>query len=141
LYKKTATLNGNLTVSKTGVTGSGRIQHERFRSCNLVNLSFSSKDFGARHARFEVKTGNPDKPALAGNDVRLKFHLDQNFATISPEVEEKQQLNFRMRNLRLQFSSEMGFDNAKIVMTKARRCAARKFLFLHHPQRSRFITL
>jgi hypothetical protein len=35
----------------------------------------------------QVKTGNPDKPALAGKDVRLKFNLEQNFATISPEVE------------------------------------------------------
>ncbi len=86
LYKKTATLNGNLTISKTGVTGSGRLS-TRGSEVASRELSFTSKDFGARHARFEVKTGNPDKPALAGNDVRLKFNLDQNFATISPEVE------------------------------------------------------
>jgi len=34
-----------------------------------------------------VKTTNPDKPALAGEDIRLKFNLAQNFAEISPEME------------------------------------------------------
>ncbi len=119
LYQKTATLNGNLTVSKTGVTGSGRIS-TRGSEVSSRELSFSSKDFGARHARFEVKTGNPDKPALAGNDVRLKFNLDQNFATISPEVEGVAAIEFPYAQFKTSIpQARWDLSTQKIVMTKA----------------------
>jgi hypothetical protein len=119
LYQKTATLNGNLTVSKTGVTGSGRIS-TRGSEVLSRELSFSSKDFGARHARFEVKTGNPDKPALAGNDVRLKFNLDQNFATISPEVEGVAAIEFPYAQFKTSIpQARWDLSTQKIVMTKA----------------------
>ncbi len=120
LYKKTATLNGNIQVSKTGVSGSGRIST---RGSEVVSreLSFSSKDFGARHARFEVKTGNPEKPALAGNDVRLKFNLDQNFATISPEVEGVAAIEFPYAQFKTSITeARWDLNSQKIVMTKAR---------------------
>src|SRR3981189_2160200 len=86
LYKATATLNGTLTVSKGGVAGSGKI-NTRGSEVTSNAFSFAAKDFGARHATFKGKTDNREKPALAGDDVRLKFNLDQNFATISPEIE------------------------------------------------------
>ena len=119
LYQKTATLNGNIVVSKAGVTGSGRINT---RGSEVVSreLSFSSKDFGARHARFEVKTGNPDKPALAGNDVRLKFNLDQNVATISPEVEGVAAIEFPYAQFKTSIpQARWDLTTQKIVMTKA----------------------
>ncbi len=87
LYTSTAQLNGGLTVSKTGVTGQGKLI-TRGSEVTSKQMSFSSKDFGARHARFEVKTTNPEKPALTGEDVQLKFYLDKNYADISPEVQE-----------------------------------------------------
>jgi hypothetical protein len=119
MYKKTATLSGNITVSKIGVTGSGRINT---RGSEVVSreLSFSSKDFGARHARFEVKTGNPDKPALAGSDVRLKFNLDQNFATISPEVEGVAAIEFPYAQFKTSIpQARWDLTTQKIVMSKA----------------------
>ncbi len=119
LYQKTATLNGNIAISKTGVTGSGRLST---RGSEVVSrqLSFSSKDFGARHARFEVKTGNPDKPALAGKDVRLKFDLDQNLATISPEEEGVAAIEFPYAQFKTSIpEARWDLKTQKIVMTKA----------------------
>jgi hypothetical protein len=119
LYQKTATLNGNVTISKTGVTGSGRLNT---RGSEVVSreLSFSSKDFAARHSRFEVKTGNPDKPALAGKDVRLKFNLDQNYATISPEVEGVAAIEFPYAQFKTSIpQARWDLTTQKIVMTKA----------------------
>ncbi|MGC4021428.1 MAG: hypothetical protein QM734_05535 [Cyclobacteriaceae bacterium] len=113
LYQKTATLNGNLVVSKKGVTGSGRIS-TRGSDVLSRDLTFSSKDFGARHARFQVKTGNPDKPALAGNDVRLKFHLDQNYATISPEIEGVAAIDFPYAQFKTSITeARWGFEYSK----------------------------
>ncbi|HEY5823039.1 MAG TPA: hypothetical protein VIT44_01655, partial [Cyclobacteriaceae bacterium] len=85
LYASTAQLNGGLTVSKTGVTGQGSLI-TRGSELKSKEMRFSAKDFGARHAQFEVKTTNPEKPALTGDDVRLNFNLDKNYADISPEV-------------------------------------------------------
>ncbi len=85
LYNGTAQLNGDLIVSKAGTRGDGILTT---RGSELLSdeMNFSARDFGARHAEFQVKTTNPDKPALAAKDVRLKFNLDQNFADISPEI-------------------------------------------------------
>jgi len=119
LYQKTATLNGNIAVSKTGVTGSGRVNT---RGSEVVSreFNFSTKDFGARHALFDVKTGNPDKPALAGNDVRVKFNLEQNFATISPEVEGTAAIDFPYAQFKTSIpQARWDLNTQKIVMTKA----------------------
>ncbi|MBS1950593.1 MAG: hypothetical protein JST37_06255 [Bacteroidetes bacterium] len=119
LYQKTASLKGNITVSKKGVTGSGRLST---RGSEVISrdLSFSSKDFGARHARFEVKTGNPDKPALAGKDVRLKFDLTKNVATINPEQEGVAAIDFPYAQFKTSIpQANWDLTTQKIVMTKA----------------------
>jgi hypothetical protein len=77
LYQNSATLDGNLIVSKTGVGGDGSLS-TRGSEVRSKEMSFSAKEFGARNARFEVKTGNPEKPALAGSNVKLNFNLDKN---------------------------------------------------------------
>lgn len=119
LYAQSATLMGTLTVSKTGVMGSGKLS-TRGSEVSSKELSFSAKEFGGRHARFEVKTGNPDKPALAGNDVRLKFNLEQNIATISPEVEGEAAIEFPYAQFKTSIpEARWDLNTQKIVMSKA----------------------
>ncbi|MCE2893650.1 MAG: hypothetical protein LW721_04375 [Flammeovirgaceae bacterium] len=118
-YKNTATLNGIVTVSKTGLTGSGKLS-TRGSEVSSKELSFASKDFGGRHARFEVKTGNPEKPALAGNDVRLKFDLEKNVATVSPEVEGVAAIEFPYAQFKTSIpQAKWDLTTQKIVMSKA----------------------
>lgn len=85
LYNATAQLEGELIVSKEGTKGDGKLI-TRGSELKSREMSFSAKDFGARHAEYQVKTTNPDKPALRANDVRLKFNLEKNYADISPEI-------------------------------------------------------
>lgn len=119
LYDRTATLNGSVTISKKGVTGAGKLS-TRGSEVGSRELSFNSKDFGARHAKFEVKTGNPDKPALAGKDVRLKFNLEENFATISPEIEGVAAIEFPYAQFKTSIpQARWDLNTQKIVMTKA----------------------
>jgi len=119
LYNNTATLNGSITVSKKGVTGAGKLS-TRGSEVASRELNFTSKDFGARHARFAVKTGNPDKPALAGKDVRLKFNLEQNYATISPEIEGVAAIEFPYAQFKTSIpEARWDLTTQKIVMTKA----------------------
>ncbi len=120
LYQNTATLDGQLTVSKSGVFGNGKLST---RGSELVSkeMNFTSKDFGARHAKFSVLTTGSDKPALAGNDVRLKFNLGENYATISPEIEGEAAIEFPYAQFKTSIpQARWDLNTQKIVMTKAK---------------------
>jgi hypothetical protein len=119
LYENTATLDGNLVVSKTGVGGDGRLS-TRGSEVRSKEMNFSAKELGARHARFEVKTGNPDKPALSGDNVELQFNLDKNFATISPEITGEAAIAFPYAQFKTSIpEARWDLNTQKIVMNKA----------------------
>lgn len=119
LYQNTATLDGNLIVSKNGVGGDGRLS-TRGSELRSKEMSFSAKEFNARHARFEVKTGNPEKPALAGSNVKLNFNLDKNFATVSPEVAGEAAIDFPYAQFKTSIpEARWDLNTQKIVMSKA----------------------
>ncbi len=118
LYASTAQLDGSLTISKTGVAGAGKLI-TRGSEAKSSELSFSAKDFSARHASFQVKTTNPEKPALAGEDIRLKFNLAQNFAEISPETEGVAAIDFPYAQFKTSIpKAHWDLNTQKITMTK-----------------------
>lgn len=92
-YDSTAQMQGVLTISKEGVAGAGKLET---RGTELISreMRFAGKEFGARHARFKVKSDDPDKNLLEGDDIRLKFNLEENYADISPEVEGTAAIEF-----------------------------------------------
>ncbi len=119
LYSNTASLNGVLTVSKSGVAGSGKLK-TRGSQVSSKELDFTTKYFGARHARFEVETDNPEKPALSGKDVKLNFDLSQNVATISPENEGDAAIEFPYAQFKTSIpEARWDLNTQKIVMNKA----------------------
>lgn len=119
LYQNSATLDGKLIVSKKGVAGDGRLS-TRGSEVRSAEMNFSAKEFGARYARFEVKTGNPDKPALAGSNVKLNFNLDRNLATISPEVAGEAAIDFPYAQFKTSIpEARWDLNTQKIVMSKA----------------------
>lgn len=118
LYDASAQLDGRLTVSKTGTSGGGKLI-TRGSEAISEELSFSAKDFGARHADFQVKTTNPDKPALSGDDVRLKFNLEENYADISPEIAGEAALEFPYAQFKTSIpEARWDLNTQKIVMNK-----------------------
>ncbi len=118
LYSSTAQLDGSMTVSKTGVSGQGKLI-TRGSEAKSNELSFSAKEFAARHASFQVKTTNPDKPALAGEDIRLKFNLAQNYADISPEIEGVAAIDFPYAQFKTSIpTARWDLTTQKITMTK-----------------------
>ena len=120
LYQATAQLDGKMVISKIGVTGEGKLI-TRNSELTSAELSFSAKDFSARHAKFEVKTTNPDKPALAGDDISLRFNLEQNFANIRPEVEGIAALEFPYAQFKTSITdAHWDLNTQKISMTKGK---------------------
>ncbi|MDZ4714902.1 MAG: hypothetical protein SH819_05475 [Cytophagales bacterium] len=117
-YQSTAQLDGTMTVSKAGVTGTGKLI-TRGSEAVSNELSFSAKEFSARHASFQVKTTNPDKPALQGEDIRLKFNLAENFAEISPEIEGETAIAFPYAQVRTSIpTARWDLNTQRITMTK-----------------------
>ena len=118
-YDSTAQMHGVLTISKNGVAGAGKLQT---RGTELVSMemSFAGKDFGARHASFKVKSDDPNKNLLAGEDIRLKFDLDENYADISPEMEGTAAIDFPYAQFKTSIpKARWDLEAQKIAMTKA----------------------
>ena len=117
-YDSTAQMQGTVTISKEGVAGAGKLET---RGTELIsrNMSFTEKEFGARHARFKVNSPDPTKPLLSGNDIRLKFNLEQNYADISPEVEGTAAIAFPFAQFKTSIPKMRWDLNAqKITMSK-----------------------
>ncbi len=117
-YDSTAQLSGNITISKEGVAGSGVLLT---RGTEVVSeeMKFNGKDLGARHAEFKVNTGDPNKPLMAGRDIRLKFDLDDNYADISPEIEGEAAIEFPYAQFKTSIpDARWDLGEQKIHMTK-----------------------
>ena len=119
MYDSSATLNGILTVSGNGVSGEGKVDT---RGTELLSdeINFSGTGFGARHAKFKVNSNDPKKPLIYGNDIRLKFNLDENYADISPEIEGVAAINFPYAQVKTSIpNGRYDFTTKKIVMNKS----------------------
>ncbi len=118
-YDSTAHMQGILTISKEGVAGSGKLET---RGTEVVSryLHFNADDFGARHARFKLKSDDPNKNLLSGNDVRLRFNLVDNSADISPEIEGTAAIDFPYAQFKTSIpKAHWDLAQQKITMSKA----------------------
>ena len=117
-YNETASLDGTATVTNKGVYGSGTLL-TRGSESKSDQMTFEHNKFSARHAQFELKSDNPEKPALAGNDVYLRFNLDENYADISPEVEGQAAIEFPYAQFKTSITqARWDLDEEKITMRK-----------------------
>jgi hypothetical protein len=118
-YDSTAQMQGVITISKNGVAGAGKLET---RGTEVVSreMNFAGKDFGARHARFKMKSDDPEKNLLAGNDIRLKFNLQENYADISPEIEGTAAIEFPYAQFKTSIPrARWDLAAKKITMSKA----------------------
>lgn len=117
-YDSTAQLTGTITVSKSGLKGIGKLE-TRGSELRSREMSFSAKDFSARHARFKAKSDDPFKPLIDGTDVRVKFNLEQNYADISPEIEGEAAIDFPFAQFKTSIpNARWDFTTQQITMTK-----------------------
>lgn len=117
-YNKTASLDGSVIVSKSGVYGSGELR-TRGSVSQSKQLTFENDRYMARHAQFELESNDPEKPALYGDDVRLNFDLDDNYAIIGPEVEGEAAIEFPYAKFKTSITrAKWDLTNQKITMAK-----------------------
>ncbi|MGB3780428.1 MAG: hypothetical protein WA960_18840 [Tunicatimonas sp.] len=118
LYDQTASLDSVLIVTQTGLLGAGTLA-TRGSEAFSKNMRFRETNFSARNANFEIKSDNPKKPALAGEDVRLEFDLNANLADISPEVEGVAAIEFPYAMFRTSITNaQWNLDDETVRMSK-----------------------
>ena len=117
-YDETASLDGSAIISNSGVFGKGELR-TRGSILNSKAMNFEHDRFSARNATFSLESENPDKPALFGDDVRLKFNLDENYAIVSPEVEGVAAIEFPFAQFKTSITqARWDLGEEKITMTK-----------------------
>lgn len=117
-YNATAQMRGTVTISNAGVGGSGKFET---RGTELISrdMNFTSTDFRARHARFRVKSEDPNKPLLTGTDVRMRFNLTENYAELSPEVAGVAAIDFPYAQFKTSIPNmRWDVNEQKITMSK-----------------------
>jgi len=118
IYDQTASLDGMTTMTSKGVYGKGSLI-TRGSEMTSEDYTFEHNEFSARHAQFEIKSDNPEKPVLNGDDVRLKFNLEENYANISPEVEGAAALSFPYAQMNTSITNaRWDLSEQKIFMRK-----------------------
>ena len=118
LYQSTASLNGFLNVTPQGVLGGGQLL-TRGSEAISDELAFTSNFYSARHAKFEITSGNPEKPALSGDDIRLHFDLTNNTADISPEIEGVAAINFPYAQMKTSITNaKWNLEDRSVKMEK-----------------------
>lgn len=117
-YKSTASLDGEANITSKGVFGSGVLLSRGSRS-ESNEFEFSQYAYSARHAKFEILTDVPDKPAMAGDDISLNFDLVENVADVHPEKEGVASISFPYAQMKTSITNAIwDLDAAKITMTK-----------------------
>ena len=117
-YEETADLDGTAILTTSGVFGKGVLATRGSESIS-EQITFESHRFSARHAKFEIKSDDPEKPALAGEDVRLRFNLEENYADISPEIEGVAAVTFPYAQFKTSIpDARWDLQEQKITMTK-----------------------
>ncbi|MEO0553428.1 MAG: hypothetical protein AAF149_09535 [Bacteroidota bacterium] len=117
-YNETASLDGTAIITNSGVFGSGLLA-TRGSESKSDEISLGQSEFSARNAQFDLKSSNSEKAALYGDDVRLKFNLDENYALISPEVEGEAAIEFPYAQFKTSITeARWDLEEEKITMTK-----------------------
>jgi hypothetical protein len=117
-YNQTASLDGTAIITKKGVYGSGTLETKGSESISK-NITLEHDSFSSRHTQFQLKSDNPDKPALYGDDVQVNFDLTKNYAVIRPEVEGEAALAFPYAQFKTSITeARWDLNEEKITMKK-----------------------
>ena len=117
-YNATASLDGEANITAKGVFGSGVMLSRGSRS-ESDEFEFAQYKYSARHAKFEILTDVPEKPAMAGDDISMNFDLVKNIADVHPEQEGVAAISFPYGQMKTSITNATWYlDQAKITMTK-----------------------
>ncbi|MFY0688132.1 MAG: hypothetical protein JXQ90_13255 [Cyclobacteriaceae bacterium] len=117
-YNSTAELTGAANVTQNGVYGYGSML-TRGSIAESNEMQFQEFKYSAYHANFQVLSDDPEKPAMAGDDIRLEFDLNRNIADIHPEQTGVAAISFPYAQIKTSITNaEWLLSDSIITMTK-----------------------
>ena len=117
-YNSTAELEGFANITTNGVYGGGTLLSRGSKSISQ-ELNFKETSYSARHAKFEILTNDPAKPAMSGDDISLEFDLVNNTALIHPEERGVAAFSFPYAKMKTSITEAVwDLEKSMIVMTK-----------------------
>ncbi|MFY0626345.1 MAG: hypothetical protein JXR07_08630 [Reichenbachiella sp.] len=117
-YNSTAALEGKANITEKGVYGSGTMLSRGSKSTSQ-EFHFEIDKYSGRNSEFEILTDNPEKPAMAGEDIYFQFDLEQNIAEVRPETAGVAAISFPYAQMKTSITEAIWYlDSAKIEMHK-----------------------
>jgi hypothetical protein len=118
LYGATASFDGSVELTPQGMHGAGTMMTRGFVSESEA-FEFEESNMMARNAFFDLKSENPEKPLLSGDDIRLNFDFEENIAELSPEIEGVAAIDFPYAQFKTSISKALwNLEEGKVFMTK-----------------------
>ena len=120
LYDQFASFDGMTIMTAKGVYGKGSLT-TRDLEITSEDYSFLHDQFSSRRTQLQIKSDDPKKPVLYGENVLFNFILEENYADITAEVEGDVTLRFP-------------YIQMNTSMTNARWDLNKQKIFMHKPK-------
>ncbi|MEC7754447.1 hypothetical protein [Roseivirga sp. UBA1976] len=114
IFDNQARLRGSLLLRKTGLFGSGELELSG-SVLTSDSIAFTINDFEAKNSDFTLKADNSAKPILSSKQVRINFDVENQMATIEPEVAGAAALEFPYAQFKTSIPSAVWDVNNKLV--------------------------
>ena len=114
LFDKRAKLNGELVLRKAGLLGSGNMELEGSQ-LESDSIAFKQLSFESKNTDLTVNSGTSAKPILSSTDVRVNFDIENQLATIEPEVAGTAALEFPFAQFKTSIPSALWEINQKNI--------------------------
>jgi hypothetical protein len=117
-YNGTAALEGFANVTTGGVYGGGTMK-TRGTITKSAKFNFQELSYSGRNADFIAESDDPEKPAMAGDNISLDFDLTQNEAVLQPEVRGEAAISFPYAQMKTSITKAVwDLDAGLVTMTK-----------------------
>ncbi|MEM6736465.1 MAG: hypothetical protein AAF620_10405 [Bacteroidota bacterium] len=117
-YDATAELDGFANITTKGVYGGGTML-TRGSEATSKELNFKEFEYEAKHASFHILTQDSEKPAMAGDDIRLDFDLTTNTAVVRPEKSGVAAISFPYAQMKTSITEAVwDLEDSVVTMTK-----------------------
>ena len=93
IYNPDVAFEGTMVLSPDGLYGNGDFETKRARAFSR-NFTFRENYYEADNTTFLIKSDNPKKPAMLGEDISVRYDFKEKYADIKSQTSAEQTLRF-----------------------------------------------
>ena len=140
LYNGTASMEGFVVVSDSGINGDGLIKTEETQIVS-TDYTFEDQFISGDESFFEVKSDNPMKPAFSSKNVHFEFDLVDRVAEFEPMEEGYASNEFPYAQYRTSIpKARWDMDEGTVVMEKPKDAdISSSYFYSTHPEQDSLI--